>query len=84
MTERTWLTALRQKRKFTQEQVAELANIKRPYYTMIENGTRRPSVEVAQKIASVLRFKWTLFFNQDSSVSLPRSSDESADSPETA
>jgi transcriptional regulator with XRE-family HTH domain len=45
----------------TQEKVAELAGIERSYYTKIENGTK-PSVKVAKRIASVLRFEWTLFF----------------------
>lgn len=54
----------------TQEQVAELSGIKRPYYTMIETGKRRPSVDVAKKIAAVLDFEWTLFFAPDSNVSL--------------
>lgn len=62
---RKWLIDLREKKGMTQEQVADLANIKRPYYTMIESGKRRPSVEVAQRIASVLKFKWTIFFAQD-------------------
>jgi putative transcriptional regulator len=63
--ERQWLINLRNALGLTQEQVADEANIKRPYYTMIENGTRRPSVDVAKRIASVLNFKWTIFFNQN-------------------
>jgi transcriptional regulator with XRE-family HTH domain len=31
----------------------------------IELGERRPSVEVAKKIAAVLFFDWTLFFEDD-------------------
>lgn len=54
----------------TQEQVAEQSGIKRPYYTMIETGKRRPSVDVAKKIAGVLDFEWTLFFTSDGNVSL--------------
>ncbi|KEQ22850.1 helix-turn-helix transcriptional regulator [Paenibacillus tyrfis] len=63
--ERTWLIELRIKLGFTQEHVADLCGIKRPYYTMIETGKRRPSVEVAQKIASVIGFNWVIFFDQN-------------------
>jgi putative transcriptional regulator len=38
------------------------AGITRQYYGMIEKGERRPSVEVAKKIASVLNIEWTIFF----------------------
>lgn len=69
--ERDWLISFRELQGLTQEQVSELCGIKRPYYTMIETGKRRPSVDVAKKIASALRFEWTLFFAPDGSVSLP-------------
>ena len=44
--------------------MAREAGISRAAYTNIENGKRRPSPEVAQKIAKVLKFKWTLFFTE--------------------
>lgn len=69
--ERDWLMSFRELQGLTQEQVSELCGIKRPYYTMIETGKRRPSVDVAKKIASALRFEWTLFFAPDGSASLP-------------
>ncbi|MBO6382888.1 XRE family transcriptional regulator, partial [Enterococcus faecalis] len=31
-------------------------------YASIEQGRRRPSVESAMRIASILGFDWTLFF----------------------
>ena len=49
-------------RGLTQEQVASLAGVDRTTITKIENGTLRPSVKTAQKIAQVLDFDWTLFF----------------------
>ena len=49
-------------RGLTQEQVAKLAGVDRTTITKIENGTLRPSVKTAQKIAQVLDFDWTLFF----------------------
>ncbi|MBL4988953.1 hypothetical protein [Enterococcus lactis] len=33
---------------------------------MIESGKRSPSPFVAMKIATVLSFDWTIFFNQQS------------------
>ncbi|WP_236782031.1 helix-turn-helix transcriptional regulator [Aneurinibacillus thermoaerophilus] len=50
----------------TQEEVAKAANIQRAYYTMIENGTRNPSVVVAKRIGAVLGVDWTYFFKHKS------------------
>jgi putative transcriptional regulator len=33
--------------------------------TEVENGNANPSVEVAKKIAAVLGFNWTLFFEDE-------------------
>lgn len=57
----------RTKKNYTHEQVAALASyngkrISRQFYGMIENGDRRPSVEVAKSIAKVLDIEWTIFF----------------------
>ncbi|CEH28105.1 DNA-binding helix-turn-helix protein [Aneurinibacillus migulanus] len=60
---RKWLVEIREGKGYTQEQVAAAANIKRAYYTQIENGVRTPSVPVAQKIAAILHFEWTFFFD---------------------
>lgn len=68
--ERDWLISYREAKVLTQEQVAELCGIKRPYYTMIETAKRRPSVDVAKKIAMVLDFDWILFFAPDGNDSL--------------
>lgn len=64
MEPRTWLQQERVKVNKTQEDVANAAGIKRPYYTQIESGVRRPSVEVAQKIANYIGFNWVLFFDK--------------------
>ena len=50
-------------RGLTQEQVAKIAGVDRTTITKIENGTLRPSVKTAQKIAQVLDFDWTIFFS---------------------
>ncbi|MGR6899587.1 helix-turn-helix transcriptional regulator [Rummeliibacillus sp. BSL5] len=58
------LISKRDKLGLTHQEVAEKsgASITRQYYGMIENGERRPSVDVAKKIASVLGVEWTIFF----------------------
>lgn len=67
MKKRLWLVNKRTEKKLTQKQVATGANIERAYYTQIELGTRRPSVSVAKRIASVLDFDWTIFFDNQCS-----------------
>lgn len=57
---RTWLIELRGER--TQQEVADVAEIDRSFYTQIETGLRNPSVGTAKKIAKALGFSWTLFF----------------------
>ncbi|MFT9848839.1 helix-turn-helix domain-containing protein [Aneurinibacillus sp. REN35] len=64
MQRRKWLVEIRESKGYTQEQVAAGADIKRAYYTQIENGVRTPSVPVAQKIAGILQFEWTFFFDE--------------------
>lgn len=59
---RIWLQEKRIKKELNHEQVAQESGIQRAYYTMIENGNRDPSVEVAKKIAQALDFSWTFFF----------------------
>ena len=59
---RKFLVDARKEKNMTQEQVAKQAGIARTTYTMIENGERSLSVEVAKKISIVLEIEWTLFF----------------------
>lgn len=60
-----WLKELRKKNKKTQGQMAEAAGVTQQHYNYIENGERRPSVEVAKRIAEVLGFAWTRFFEEE-------------------
>jgi transcriptional regulator with XRE-family HTH domain len=60
---RKWLIDIRNGR--TQAQIAKAAGITQQMYSFIELGVRRPSVEVAKKIASVMGFNWTLFFEDE-------------------
>ena len=46
----------------SQQEIAEKIGITRAAYSNIENGKRRPSVDVAKRIAAVLGFKWTRFY----------------------
>lgn len=57
-----WLKNIRVSRGKTQEQVAEQVQMARGAYANIENGERRPSVHAAKRIAAVLDFEWTRFF----------------------
>lgn len=65
---RQWLANARG--NLTHEEVAKQVGIKRQYYSMIENGSRDPSVKVAKKIAAVLNIDWTLFFREKGNESL--------------
>lgn len=63
---RDWLIKLRIDQNITQEKVADMSEIERTYYNMIENGKRRPGPEVAQRLGRTLNFDWTIFFNNES------------------
>ena len=59
---RTWLRKIREEAKLTQEEVASKCGIGRATYGAIETGERNATVINAKKIANVLNFQWTLFF----------------------
>lgn len=59
-----WLRDLRIKAGKTQDEIAGEACISRGSYANIENGERRPSVDAAKRIAAVLGFEWTKFFEE--------------------
>lgn len=60
------LTERRKELDLTQAEVAKRSGIARQTYSMIETGERNPSVPVGKKIAEVLGFDWTLFFEDKS------------------
>ncbi len=60
-----WLKNIRENEKLTQADVAGRAGVSRAYYTNIENGERRPSVDVAKKLGAALDVSWTRFFEPD-------------------
>lgn len=55
---------LRKKLGLRQADLAAAAEVTTQYIWMLENGERKPSVKVAQKIAAVLGFDWTEFFKE--------------------
>ncbi|KHD85662.1 hypothetical protein NG54_07785 [Heyndrickxia ginsengihumi] len=54
------------KNNLTQHDIAKSINVSRQYYGMIENGDRTPSVTIAQKLGTLLKFDWTIFFEYKS------------------
>ena len=55
-----WLVKIRGKR--SQYEVAREIGIPQSTYASIETGARRPSVTMAKKIAKVMGFQWTKFY----------------------
>ncbi len=63
---RHWLIALREEKGMTQGQVANAAGLAQPSYFEFEKGISTPRPETAMKIAAVLGFPWTRFFEEKS------------------
>ena len=69
----TYLIQKRLNTNFSQSDIANLVGISRQYYNSIENGLRRPSPEIAKKIANCLNFKdewYKLLENDTSNISV--------------
>ena len=62
----SWLEAIRNERGLSQRSVAEAAEIAQATSRNIEKGKRGISVKVAKRIAAVLGFEWTKFFEDGS------------------
>ena len=65
---RIWLKDIRAQQNMTQQEVAKAANVDVTMISKIELGERRPSVEVAKKIAAVMGFNWTLFYEDEDEI----------------
>lgn len=65
---RTWLRDIRRIKGMTEKSVASQVGISQVAYHYIEHGQRNPTPDVAQRIADVMGFDWTLFY--------PRSTDD--------
>lgn len=59
---RIWLINKRTEKGLSQKQLAEVCDTTQMTISNIENGTRRPSPELAQKLAKKLNFDWTIFY----------------------
>lgn len=57
------IKTMRKAKGLTQKNLADICGITRQSIYFIERGERRPSVRVAQRIADVLEFDWTEFYN---------------------
>ena len=66
LNKREWLINYRCNKGLSQNQTAKQIGITQQMYNYIESGKRRPSPELAQKIAKLLDFDWKLFYeNQE-------------------
>lgn len=61
---RDWLITIREEKGMSQKYVAEQVGVAQPSYCTIEKGKTNPSVPVAKRIANVLGFDWTRFFEE--------------------
>lgn len=59
---REWLIQMREAKGLTRTDIIKKIGITQQAYNYIENNNRNPSVELAQKIADVLDFDWTMFY----------------------
>lgn len=66
---RIWPRNKRLEKNLTQHKVAELTNVDVTMISKIELGERRPSPEVAKRIAAALDFDWTLFYEDKEELS---------------
>jgi len=66
---REWLFEIRKRKNLTMAEVAARSNISESYYSLIENGNRNVPVHTAKKIAKVLDFNWTKFYEDDPETS---------------
>lgn len=64
---RKWLANIRAAENKSQQEVANAAGISQSYYAGIESGVRgKPlAVPAAKKIAAVLGFDWTRFYDEN-------------------
>jgi transcriptional regulator with XRE-family HTH domain len=51
------IRVVREQQGISQEKLAELAEIDRTYVSMIERGKRRPTLEIADRIANALSMR---------------------------
>ena len=59
------LNQLRKEKKMSQETLAELSELNRPYISAIERGKRNVSIEVIEKLAQALEIEIKTFFEEE-------------------
>jgi transcriptional regulator with XRE-family HTH domain len=59
------LNQIRKEKKISQERLAELSDLNRPYISAIEKGKRNVSLEVIEKLAQALEIEISEFFKPD-------------------
>nr|DAZ26614.1 MAG TPA: Helix-turn-helix XRE-family like protein [Caudoviricetes sp.] len=62
MEKRYWLIKFRERKGLSQSKIAKEIGVSQQMYNYIENGKRNPSPKLAKKIADVLNFSWTKFY----------------------
>lgn len=62
MKKRHWLINYRKRKGLSQSNVATEIGVSQQMYNYIENNKRNPSTKLAKKIAAVLNFSWTKFY----------------------
>jgi len=55
---------IRMEKGMTQQELADLVGLDRTTITKIENGAT-PSIDTAKRIAAVIGFNWTLFYQDE-------------------
>ncbi len=62
MKKRYWLINFRKRKGLSQSKIAKEIGVSQQMYNYIENNKRNPSTNLAKKIADVLNFSWTKFY----------------------
>lgn len=65
MKKRQWLIELRKEQGLGLTEISKKIGTTTQFYYYIENGDRRPSPEIAQKIGDILGFNWTMFYPKE-------------------
>ena len=63
------LDEMRKEKNMTQAELAKRIGVAQNTISQVETGERRPSVELAKRIAGVLDFDWTRFYEDERSES---------------
>lgn len=70
------LREIRRNMGLTGANISEKTGITQQYYSAIETGRRRPSVEVAKRLGAALGFHWPMLFENDGPEENPEMTEE--------